>query len=217
MEIDPTKFIENANGGQANYDLLEADLESKTGLNLEYHSDGEGGGFISYETTKGFLGRNKPVINKEGTSGKARRMLLRGIRSEKTLEIDFGEDNEGFYKKNLIKLNPETIQEQIDNTSSDLNNTTFGWALTYFHEFSHTPLGGQHKDPSQSNPRNKYRLGGAVRSTNSIRNQLGTDYGRRSMYFVLTDINPSALPFSRQGRQQIKQGIAPTEKYVLYK
>ncbi|HBG70077.1 MAG: hypothetical protein A2W93_10085 [Bacteroidetes bacterium GWF2_43_63] len=212
MKIDPTKFIENAEGGQANYDLLEADLESKTGLKLEYHSDGKGGGSISYETTKGFLGRNKPVIDKEGTSGKARRMLLRAINSDETLDVDYGEYNEGFYKKNLILLNPKTIQEQIDNTSSDLNNTTFGWALTYFHEFSHTPLGDQHKDPSQSNLSNKYKLGGAVRSTNRIRGQLGTDYGRRSMYFVIDNV----LPFSREGRRQIKHFLEPTEKIIKY-
>jgi hypothetical protein len=83
----------------------------------------------------------------------------------------------------LILFNPQQIQDAMKNTSLDLNNTTNGYAMTFFHEIGHTKYGGSGQDPPFVSGQDPFNMPGRQEKLpNRIRRQLGSDYGKRYSY-----------------------------------
>ncbi|MEL7005542.1 MAG: RHS repeat-associated core domain-containing protein [Bacteroidota bacterium] len=203
----------------ANQFLLN-DLEAKSGLTLVTDQNGN----VTYQTNE----QGKAIITrkdgKRAGSRAARKALTRLINSNKTISVGGingltrtdmdGED------PNLILFNPDQTQAQIDGTSEDLNPTTFGYALTFFHELGHTDYGGAGQDPPFVQGENGYEMSGRQEILpNRIRRQLGDEYGQRVAYTGYPISTPNGtkvfLPFSQKALRKVKNGQEPTEKYIL--
>ena len=76
--IDFSKIIE---GDKNVANTYKNDLNSKTGLQLSYNDEG------GMEYAKDENG--KPIVNKDGTSRKARKNLMKAIDNETTVTVDF--------------------------------------------------------------------------------------------------------------------------------
>jgi len=200
----------------ANESLIN-DLQDKTGLSLETDDDGN----VIYESKNG-----KPVIarndkGKKRGSRAARKALIKLINSDKKISVD---GTEGLTKvdmdgsdPNLILINPNQIENFIKNTSKDLNPTTFGYALNFFHEIGHTDYGGTGQDPPFVFGQNAYEQAGRQeRLPNRIRRQLGSSYGQRSSYnpYYIKSAGKSYFPWSQTTLSQLKNNQTPTTKYI---
>lgn len=125
---------------------------------------------------------------------------------------------------NLIILNPGKTQNAMNNTSSDLNSTTFGWALTFFHELGHTAYGGTGYDPGTgpangpAKQQDGFETAGRQEILpNRIRRQLGNDYGQRTTYnSYYAGGKTNYFPWSQKSLRQLKAGNIPTQKYILH-
>ncbi len=118
---------------------------------------------------------------------------------------------------NLILINPNQIENFISNTSKDLNPTTFGYALNFFHEIGHTEYGGSGQDPPFVIGQNAYEQAGRQESLpNRIRRQLGKNYGQRSSYnpYFIKSEGKSYFPWSQTTLSRLKNNQAPTTKYI---
>jgi len=207
---------------QAN-DALINDLQSKTGLQLSTDKDGN----MTY--AKG--SDNKPVVasNPKGKplgSKAARKELIDAIDSKKhnlTVAATTGQTGVTMdgVDPNRIQFNPSEMENNIANTSADLDPTTYGWALTFFHEIGHTKYKGSGNDPAFTNPRtNGYESGGQMEILpNKIRRQLGQSYGQRLSYNSFPILKNGKLvnyyPFTRAALSRIKSGKEPTSGYII--
>lgn len=197
--------VDVSNMQDENAEALRASLAMSTGLSLCVGDDGQ----MSYDTDE----NGKPVVNtneegKKVGSKRARKDLMKAINSKETLTVTDkdGQGSYGYVAKNEINLSPTQIKEMMNNVSGGLEKESVGWGMSFYHEYSHTPMGGGTSDP----PKNQIvesgksiTTGGAVDYTNSIRGQLG--YMKRSTYFYkqITTSNGSVqsiMKFGSQGR-----------------
>ncbi|MBN8687589.1 MAG: hypothetical protein J0M10_11230 [Chitinophagales bacterium] len=212
------------NNQKAN-DALIADLQAKTGLSLSVDDAGN----VSY--TKGDDGKAIVATNAKGKSvgSKSARKELTKILDHSTMitvkdnpsgatsvELD---ENGNF--TNTILINSIEIQSSIDKTSKDLNSTTYGYALTFFHERGHTLYAGGNLD-WYSNVENSTGVSPGPNEilTNKIRREMGKDYGQRVIYDVKGVTNSSGvwnqyLPFSNKALEALNSGKIPTGQYVI--
>ncbi|MBU0488156.1 MAG: hypothetical protein KKD31_09425 [Bacteroidetes bacterium] len=214
--VDPSQVKKS---DETSFNELETDIENKTGLDLTYTENEDGTGSWSYAKEKGFLGIKRAVVDKSTkTSRTARRDFKKAINSKQTLIVKPSSDGDlsssGHYYENVIEISLNGVKSAITNTSSDLNKSTMGWAMTFFHEYSHTPISGYSaRDPRQT-MKNRYALGGAVKYANKIRRQLGEDYGQRLLYFVQP--NSEYIPFSKAALNIILEGSTPSGSFICY-
>lgn len=195
-----------------------ADLQAKTGLTLTVDETGN----VTYAKDE----KGKAIVSK-GENGKnvgskaARKELMKMVNSEQTITV-MNEtvlstrvklDDAGNYT-NTILINSSDIDNAIANTSKDMNSTTFGYALTFFHERGHTLYGGGKDDPRYP----QTEAGPNETLPNKIRRQLGqSSYGQRVIYAqVLIKIeNKTYMAFSHATLTRLQNQQSPTEKYIL--
>jgi uncharacterized protein RhaS with RHS repeats len=209
-----------------NYDAdaskaLTSDLAAKTGLTLTTDDDGN----VTYAKND----KGKPIVarDKEGKkvgSRAARRALIKIINSDQTISVA---GTSGLTKTdmdgrnpNLILFNPQQTQDAMNNTSSDLNKTTNGYALTFFHEIGHTKYGGAGQDPPFVSGQDAFNMPGRQENLpNRIRRQLGSDYGQRSSYNswrVPGVQGQNYFPWGPKSLRQLKAGNVPTQKFIVH-
>lgn len=204
------------NNKKAN-DALLADLQVKTGLTLSV--DGEGN--VAY--AKDENGRAKVSKDKNGNnigSKSARKELAKMLDSESMISVKddptgptrVGLNEEGDFT-NTIYFNSNEVERGIANTSKDMNSTTTGWALTFFHEKGHTLYGGGNLDPREP----YLRSGPNENLPNKIRRELGANYGQRVVYaqVLIQSENKTYMAFSWKTLERMRNGKTPTQKYVL--
>jgi hypothetical protein len=121
-------------------------------------------------------------------------------------------DNNGKKSSNNILLNPREIQGAIDNVSADLNPTTFGWAMSFFHELGHTLFkGGNLNDGTGPGDPGRERL------PNKIRRELGVnEYGQNIRHEPLNGPDGKQyFPFSLESYNRLMNNLLPLDKYIL--
>jgi len=152
----------------------------------------------------------------------ARKALRKLIDSKETISVA---GTDGLSKvdmdgsdPNLILLNPTDIETMMSNTSSDLNRTTFGYALTFFHEIGHTAYGGAGQDPPFVSGQNAFQTAGRQEILpNRIRRQLGSNYGQRASYVPhqIKGANAVYYPWSQTSLSLLNQGKIPTREVIV--
>jgi hypothetical protein len=205
----------NANANNA----LTSDLQSKSGLTLTTDENGN----VTYgKDAKGKVLISRDENGKKTGSRAARNALTKVINSETTISVGGTDGLTGVTmdgpNPNLILFNPEQTQSTMNNTSSDLNKTTDGYALTFFHEVGHTGYGGTGQDPPFVSGQNAYETAGRQEILpNRIRRQLGSEYGQRTTYnsYPVQSAQQNYFPWSQKSLRQLKAGIVPTQTYII--
>lgn len=200
--------------GTNHTNTLETDLESKTGLDLSVNANGK----FEYATDAD----GKPVIARDADgkkvgSRKARKILTKAIGHSDDINISLGGAN-SVTAGNDIRLSPNQINSFMAGTSADLNNTTLGWGMTALHEIKHTNVGGGIHHGAELNAGNFGLKGKNVRIENTIRRQLGGNYGKRTSYqgIRLAPGGPAYLPMSNQSKSQLERGIVPANSLITF-
>ncbi len=198
-------------------DLFLQDLEAKSGLTLDTDDNGN----VTYQTENGKAKVAKDKKGKNTGSRAARKALVKLINSKKTVAVkndNFGSTrtgltDDGKHYTNTIYINGNDIEKEISNTSKDMDPTTFGYALSFFHELGHTLYGGGHDDPISP----ETEAGPNEVLPNRIRRQLGENYGQRMVYSNVPDkINGKAYQvFSQETLDRLNNGLPPIDKYIL--
>lgn len=206
-----------ANNSKAN-DALIADFQAQTGLSLTVDE----GGNVTYAKEKGKAKISRDEKGKKIGSRTARKALSKLIDSKTTVNVINDESmstrvlRDGFDKAiNTINFNVSDMTKEMEGTSKDMNQTTFGYGLTFFHEIGHTPYGGSLEDPSSDV--HFTEAGGIENLANKIRRELGPEYGQRMIYMPIAvpSANKTYLPFSPKSLNLLQQGIVPIEKYII--
>ena len=210
MEVDFTLIIyeRKENGGlklrDVNYtSRIIADLERLTGLDLEINMK-----TLRLEVVGGSLDKG---------SYTARALLLRAISSDEVIKLSASQSNPSEvipFTKNNINLNPTEIGHFIHHTYG-LDKATMGFGLTFFHEYMHTQVGGQYKDPRRTDPPGS--IGFADVMTNAIRREMGPEFGQRTTYNPYTVPGSTAYvyyPFTIMTQTAINNGALPSAGYV---
>ncbi len=198
-----------------------SDLQSKSGLTLTTDENGN----VTYaKDAKGKAIITRDENGKKTGSRAARNALTKIINSETKISVGGTDGLTGVTmdgpNPNLILFNPEQTQNTMNNTSSDLNKTTDGYALTFFHEIGHTEYGGNGYDPGTGNAKglNPYEVAGRQEILpNRIRRQLGSEYGQRTTYnsYPVQSAQRNYFPWSQKSLKELKAGIVPTQKYII--
>lgn len=229
---DPIYFID-VNGDSLNVAQLTAydagasnslinDLAAKSGLTLVTDDNGN----VTYtkdENGKAVVGKNDKGKNVGSKS--ARKALMKVINSKQTITVA-GTDGQTRVdmdgpNPNLMLFNPKEMKNATDrnNISPDLDPTTFGWALTFFHEIGHTKYGGKGLDPGFTNE-NGYETGGRQeRLPNKIRRELGIkQFGQRMTYSPYPiDGSTPHYPWSQEALDLMKnERKLPKTKYIKH-
>jgi hypothetical protein len=201
-------------------DALNTDMQAKTGLTLTTDENGN----VTYATND----KGKAIVARDENGKKigsraARKSLTKIIDSDVTISVGGTSgltrtDMDGA-DPNLILFNPQQTLDAMNNTSSDMNSTTNGYALTFFHEVGHTAYGGAGQDPPFVPGQDPFTMPGRQeRLPNRIRRQMGSDYGRRSSYNshpVKSSPGQNYFPWSKKSLRQLQRGTAPTQKYII--
>ena len=224
--VDISKLRDKNSDG---YNRLLSDLQNTTGLTLIVDNLGN----VTFQKQKGLLGNDRAVIVRDDDgektgSSRARRMLIRAIKSSNTVMVDDNPDggsrvnmeSKSKGDRNTVLLDFNEINVFMKNASPDLNPLTMGPAVTFFHELGHTSVGGRSYDAgtgSSSGLSPQLQPGGNIRKNdNKIRRQLGQDYGARVTYMPPPMVGGHYyLPFSRKTKKQLYSGQAPTSRYIL--
>lgn len=115
---------------------------------------------------------------------------------------------------NDIWLSPNQINGFISGTTN-INNKTLGWGMTFMHELHHTQVSGGLAD-TPGNPRP------VVTQMNIIRselNALGDNYGQRMNYAGSNIGLYHYIPFDKSSQSLLNAGLAPisANKYIRFK
>ena len=113
----------------------------------------------------------------------------------------------------VIGISSRETEGNIANTSKDLNSTTLGYGLVFFHELGHTKYGGSHDDPENA----QTEVGYPESLPNKIRRQLGSSYGQRAVYgtFYIRSNGQRYIPFSQGSLNKLQNKEEPLDHFVL--
>ena len=191
---------------ETGYKALVSDLEKITGLSLQQDSKTR----ITYKRDS----NGNTVFNSNGTSKTARDYLVEIIDNKDYLVVQSSPGNsETPNGGNLIKLSSKQIKEFIDN-SHNLDQSTLGWGMVFFHESRHSKFGGSGVDD-----KNNWGTGIVVDFMNKIRKELGSSYGVRENYVGIPIEQEAYIPFDKSSLNSLKSGNKPdsNSKYIKYK
>ena len=191
---------------ETGYKALVSDLEKITGLSLQQDSKTR----ITYKRDS----NGNAVFNSNGTSKTARDYLVEIIDNKDYLVVQSSPGNsETPNGGNLIKLSSKQIKEFIDN-SHNLDQSTLGWGMVFFHESRHSKFGGSGVDD-----KNNWGTGIVVDFMNKIRKELGSSYGVRENYVGIPIEQEAYIPFDKSSLNSLKSGNKPdsNSKYIKYK
>jgi len=210
-----------ANNSKAN-DALISDLQNKTGLTISVN---EKTGIASYLKENGAAKLARDGNGNIVGSKAARKELIKMLDSKTMItvkddptgptRVEQGQDKKGrFTYTNTILINSVEIESSINETSKDLHSTTYGYALTFFHERGHTLYGGGHDDSNEP----WLNAGDNEILPNRIRKQLsinGTNYGQRLVYTQLGVNGVDYLPFTQEAWDSLKRNEVPSGGYII--
>ena len=171
---------------------LVNDLRSKTGLDLI--------------VKKGKL-INKGILTNKGISMSARNELIGMLKDPNVINVDFTKNNKSQTDPNntsQILLNTNDIDYSIDHTTQDLNNTTLGYAMTFFHEDFHTPFHDnfKHSNELSAGIDEPDIFGNVIRK--ELSENTGENYGQRLAYYPMSNSidngRQSFIPFSPEAK-----------------
>ncbi|GGH69916.1 RHS repeat-associated core domain-containing protein [Phaeocystidibacter marisrubri] len=182
---------------------LIKELEAETGLGLIITKVNRNQVYLDY-----LRDENGDAILQEGGSSLARGDLLSIIKSEKRVYV-LGTMKEttrtaGMQQDNAqIKLNPNQINGFVRGTRG-VDKRTMGFGMVFLHEVRHwlTGLKDDKEFPG---------TGPIVDHMNSIRGQLGPEWGERSSYApkALPSNGRSYIPFGSAARIILRNGVYP--------
>ena len=204
---------------------LKEDLEAKTGYTLKEVTDKDGVSKVfKIDNSKGI---KRDENGKKIGSREARMLLKAAIKSEERILVDDGhpEVETAETRGNFVRLNFSDIAENMKNTSSGLNPTTFGYALVFFHEIQHTSVfpGLSSVDEDAKHP--KFWKSPIDANVNRIRRQLGSNYGQRQTYSALhlpnegnisAGTNKSFMAMDKQSLKDLKNKQVPTGQFIWF-
>jgi uncharacterized protein RhaS with RHS repeats len=200
--------------GTNHTNTLETDLEAKSGLDLNVNANGK----FEYTTdSKGKAVISRDADGKKVGSRKAREILKKSINHTDDINISLGGAS-SVAVGNEIRLSPTQMNNFLTGTSGDINNTTLGWAITTLHEITHTNVGGGISHGKEKTAGNFGLKGKNVRIENTIRRQLGGNYGKRTSYqgIKFTPVGSSYMPMSGQSKRELKKGIVPANSVIIF-
>ena len=217
---------------------LTWELYNITGLNLRRSP----GGLLEYEERKLFsitrrkieLNRRpteiiqfaKPVVNKEGTSSIARRMLTSTVPNAGNRPVNVHPDTNPANPNIRSGAMPFWIQldplDWINTRRINLARMTWGIGMVFLHEVGHTFYGGLKSDPGNPlngqfyTPGEKIKIGENETVMNRIRRQLGPSWGRRLSYHDISFDGGRTLymPFNKGALKNLKLGLTPVGQYI---
>jgi RHS repeat-associated protein len=199
-------------------DMLMSDIKEKSGLILNEDETGN----VTYsknEKGKAIVSRN--ADGKKIGSRAARKALIKLIDSDVKMKVD-GTTAQTNASGSTIYFNVNQTMQQMNPNflSKGLNPTTFGYALTFFHELGHTDYGGKGEDPPFVEGENAFEIAGRQEKLpNKIRRQLGVkEYGQRMTYLPLYSESDgvSYFPWSQGTYDRMKVGEVPQKKYIIH-
>ena len=187
---------------------LLGDLSAKTGLTFLINDKGQ----VTYKTDK----NGNAVLNGKKNSATARDILTGIINNSETLSVftTTGRGSRGEVGGKNLGIDPTQISSFISGTSSDLNETTMGYGMTFLHEALHTKFGGSNSDDKRA----LGKTGANVDIVNTIRSELGEKYGQRTSYGGVR-LRPSGspiVPFSRSSLNSLRSGRMPTNSFIKF-
>ncbi|MDY0014865.1 MAG: hypothetical protein RBS13_01500, partial [Bacteroidales bacterium] len=210
MFVDPTgKEIDVTSLPQEVRNKLITSLNKITGLNLKAEKNEKGLTMLTYSGE----------VNEEGTSKTARNLLMNAIDDKsKKIEVFYmpGKGSKGGGLQ--IQYDDKQIQGFIDGVRGGLNPETMGFGMTFLHELDHTDLGITKSRDGEN--RIFGEIGSTVKLMNTIRAELGADYGERLSH--ASSDNPmdnyNYIPFDGYSLGWLKKGFAPiNNKYIEIK
>ncbi len=185
------------------------DLQSVTGLSLSIDSNG----MVTYAKDAD----GNAIVTKDGNaigSGTARTDLIGAL--DHTTTVDVGVSTKGSKAGgNIMLIDAGQINDFISGTSSDLDNRTMGFGMTFLHELNHTSIGGGLKDDKSAFG----NTGAVVNRMNTIRGELGSSFGQRTSYMGLSfspTKNPVFIPFNMASKNMLNQGRIPSRGVIKY-
>ena len=168
-------------------------IDSKTG-DLNYAKDSDGNAVVTTESVDCLC-----TYEEKGSSS-ARSDLVSAIDGAK-VSVGAGADRSGTpHGGNNIFLSPTQINGFIDGTSSNMNDKTMGFGMTFLHEYQHTGPGGSKGDVSSST--NTANTGPTVDRINIYRKELdikllnNKQYGQRDHYNAVPRGNGGSVRFN---------------------
>ncbi len=224
---DTLRFTSAQIQNQSTVNNVTADLQRATGLTLSIDANGN----LAYATTTNSKGKQEAVVSKDANgkntgSKSARKDLMKAINSSKTVDV-FAQNNIGS-KGGGLQVNIDAVQVNkfIAGTSSDLNNFTQGFGMTFLHELQHTDIFGGKSDPAKQTVNGQVGvpfgdIGGPETRINKVRrelNQQGMNLGQRLSYGPLPmgTAGMVYLPFSNRSLNDINSGTIPTNMMISY-
>ncbi len=205
---------------------VKTDAQNFTGLTLNIDPNS---GQMVYATTTDKKGRTIPLVAKD-TNGKeigsktARKALVNAISNTMTVEV-FATTRMNSQGGGLqINLNSNQINAFINGTSANLDSRTEGYGMTFFHELSHTDIGGKLSDASPitfSGGVTGIPFGASsssVRNENAIRQELGPNFGQRTSYASSPTQSDgyNYIPMSNSSFRDLDRGIIPANSFIKY-
>jgi RHS repeat-associated protein len=185
---------------------LTSELEKITGLSLSVTEDGQ---LVYKVDAKGNAVIATDASGKHLGSVTAREMLKGGISASENLFVAVVTDRGSVGGGDQLGLNPAQIESMVTGVQGGLNPITMGMGMTFLHEFLHTSVGGNLRDPS--GPPVLGTTGPVVDRMNTVRSELGSSFGQRLSYagWRLRPGGPAYLPFDRSSLLRLQRGLAP--------
>ena len=196
-----------------------ADLQSQTGLTLSISATT---GQVTYAKD---ANQNPVVTSTTDSNGNiiqvgsatARNALISAISKLDFVNVAINTSNNTSgvsHGSNDIWLSPNQINSFITG-STNIDNRTLGWGMTFMHELHHTQVGGGlHDTPGNPGP--------VVIQMNIIHSELnaqGGNYGQRLDYGATSVGSYNYIPFDISAQNQLSFGFVPLpiNKFLKFK
>jgi RHS repeat-associated protein len=172
---------------------LIASLSKITGLNLKTETN-NGVTLLKYEG----------AANEKGTSATARDMLINAIDNKEVVQV-FSVTGGSQADMSNIGLDFSEIESFMGGVKGGLNPETMGYGMTFLHELDHTKLGVNKTGHSTAEKTQFGIIGPTLKTMNTIRSELGADYGERYSYRP-QNINDGYqyIPFSHTSERMLR-------------
>jgi RHS repeat-associated protein len=226
---NPTLFIDingdsvnvcdlKANSAQPANDLHNG-LTQLTGLSITYDAQGN----MGYQKRL-VDGKLVPMVDGSRiTSETARDELIKAIDDIQMITVvdDPGNILGNHASSLTITLDSKEIDAFVKGTEN-MNKGTMGAGIVFLHEFGHTDVGGNKRDPSlkvQPKLRDRDKIGEVEKTINKIRAQMGSDWGQRLNYGSSGISGERYIPFDERSHEKIRSGFPPPpdSKFVKFK
>ena len=208
-EIDISQIMNVPLFKNASEKLLHS-LSKITGLQLYAEKKCEGIYFLNYRKD----GNGKELVSNEKSSSIARNFLMAMIDNKKsviTLLMSVDDECGTDTKTDKVTLGIGQIENFINGVNGLLEKETMGYGMTFLHELKHTKLGGGLYD----NITLTDKKGDVVKFMNTIRAELGVNYGQRMVYKAMNiEDGYEYLPFDARSYNDLISSRSPEGNFI---